>query len=364
VKLAGLVLLASCILPVLRAQSSSGLSVGSAATLPDDPALLLQAQRGPTTALPGAANGRISGIVIDINGGLVPGAQVTVAAPNTPNPVQATADSNGYFSVPGLPPGTYSITIAAPGLQTYIVRDIHLKPGDSYTLPRLGLPIARASADVTVTVTEEQVAQAQLNTELKQRVLGVFPNFYSSFEWDAAPLSFRQKLELSTRSLIDPVSFATTAGVAGVEQYRNTFPEYGRGAEGYGLRYGAAYGDFVLSHTMGSVLFASLLHQDPRYFVMGTGTTRQRTWHALSSSFKQRGDNRHWQPGYSLILGNAATGLIASTYHPGTSMGQLVLGDTLIGFGGRAVDDLFREFVLRGFTHNVPSYAKGKPPQE
>ena len=337
-------------------------------SLPDDPSALLPGS-GPSDpgALPQTAHQApvtISGVVTDRNGGLVPGAHISAVAQNIPGEHDTTADPNGFFSFTGLPAGTYTITITSSGLQTYILRDIRLKPGGSYALPKTDLPIARTSADVTVTLTEEQVAETQLNAELKQRVFGVFPNFYTTFDWNAAPLSARQKMKLSGRALIDPVEFLTTAGVAGAEQYNNTFPEYGRGFAGYSRRYGAAYGDFVLSHTMGSVVFASLLHQDPRYFVMGTGTKRQRTWHALSSAVMQRGDNRRWQPAYSNFLGNATTGLIASTYHPGTSTGQLVLSDSLIGIGGRAVDNLVREFILRRLTSNIPADAQGKPPQE
>lgn len=176
----------------------------------------------------------------------------------------------------------------------------------------------------------------------------------------AAPLTVRQKFKLAERSDADPVFFATLAGIATAEQINNTFPEYGSGPSGYSKRYSAAFGDAVIGRFLGSFLFASAFHQDPRYFVMGTGTVRQRSWHAISSTFIQRGDNRRWQPAYSSLLGNATTGLIASTYHPGTSAGQLVLDNTVVGLGGRAIDNLVREFLLRRLTRNVPASAKGK----
>lgn len=340
----------------LRAQA---LTSQDAAELPEDPGQYLTGQRPAATATtPGTA--RLSGTVIDINGGLVPGAVVTITARDRPGapPSTATADANGSFSVGGLPPGNYSVTITSPGLETYTGRDIRLRAGEAYVMPHVSLPIARTAADVTVSLTEEQVAETQLNAELKQRVLGVFPNFYTTFEWDAAPLSAGKKFKLAARSFTDPVAFVTTAGIAGAEQINGTFPEYGSGFPGYARRYGAAYGDAVISRMMGSVIFASLLHQDPRYFVMGTGTAKRRAWHAVSSAFIQRGDNRRWQPAYSNLLGNAATGALASTYHPGgPGAGMLVLDDTLIGLGGRAFDDLFREFVLPRFTTHVPDPA-------
>ena len=71
----------------------------------------------------------------------------------------------------------------------------------------------------------------------------LFPNFYSSYIWDAAPLSSGQKYQLALRSIADPFTFVGTAMFAAAEQWQNTFPGYGQGAQGYAKRYGAAYAD-------------------------------------------------------------------------------------------------------------------------
>ena len=205
-----------------------------------------------------------------------------------------------------LPPGTYSVTISSPGLKTYVVHDLHLRPGQIYSLPEISLPIARTSADVTVTLTTEELAETELHNELKQRVLGVLPNFYTSYQWNAAPLTANQKLKLTLRAATDPVFLGTTAITAGIEQASNTYPEYGGGPAGYWRRYGAAYGDAVIGRFMGSVVFASrlppgpaLLRDDQRQI------WERRSWHAISSTVIQRGDNRHWQPAYAHLLGSA-----------------------------------------------------------
>ena len=115
---------------------------------------------------------------------------------------------------------------------------------------------------------------------------------------------------------------------------------------------------------MGSVVYASLFHQDPRYFVMTNGSWERRSWHAISSTFMQRDDaTKRFEPAYAHLLGSATTGLIASTYHPGSSPGKLVLDDTILGLGDKAANNLIREFVLRHLAKNIPSYAKGKPPE-
>jgi hypothetical protein len=349
--------------PEMRAPAADDSSVA----LPDapQPASEQQAVRATGAIASGHEPGaRIKGVVSDIQGGLVPGAHIVIASTEASATHETTADSAGFFSVGDLPAGTYSVTISSPGLKTYVIHDLHLRPGETYSVPEVSLPIARTSADVTVTLTTEQLAEEELHNELKQRVLGVLPNFYTSYQWNAAPLTAKQKLRLTMRATTDPVFLGTTAITAAIEQAQNTYPEYGGGPAGYWKRYGAAYGDAVIGRLMGSVVFATVFRQDPRYFVMTNGSWERRSWHAISSTVIQRGDNRRWQPAYAHIFGSASAALIASTYHPGSNPGKLVLDDTVLDLGSKAANNLIREFVLRHLAKNIPSYAKGKPPEE
>jgi hypothetical protein len=350
--------------PEMRAPASDEPST----TLPDAPQPVPEQQASRATnpiAIGHELPVRIKGVVSDMQGGLVPGAHIVIACDDSATTQEATADSVGFFSISNLPAGTYSVTISSPGLETYIVRDLHLKPGETYSMPEVSLPMARTAADITVTVTTEEMAEQELQNELHQRVLGVLPNFYTSYQWDAAPLSPRQKLKLTIRAASDPVFLGTTAITAGISLARNDQPEYGAGAAGYWSRYGSAYGDAVIGRFMGSVVFSSVFHQDPRYFVMTNGSWERRAWHAVSSTFMQRNDKtRRFEPAYANLLGAATAGLIASTYHPGSSPGKMVLDDTVLDLGNKAVNNLIREFVLRHLAKHIPSYAKGRPPED
>jgi len=102
------------------------------------------------------------------------------------------------------------------------------------------------------------------------------PNFYSTYDWNAPPMGAKQKFQLSNRSIIDPVSFLTVAGIAGAEQYKNVIPAYGGGIEGYGKRYGAALANRVSGTLLGKAVYPSIFHQDPRYFYKGKGSIRSR----------------------------------------------------------------------------------------
>jgi hypothetical protein len=212
-------------------------------------------------------------------------------------------------------------------------------------------------------MTPSEIAEAEIKDEEKQRVFGVIPNFYVTYNPAAVPLRPKQKFELAWKSTIDPVNFALTGAIAGIEQATNAFDGYGQGAQGYAKRYGAAYADFVTSTFIGGAILPSLLKQDPRYFYKGTGTRRSRFFYAIANSVICKGDNGHWQANYSGILGGLAAGGISNFYYPPSDRYDLTLTfeNALIGIGSTAANNLLQEFVIRKLTHNVPKYAPSNP---
>jgi hypothetical protein len=172
----------------------------------------------------------------------------------------------------------------------------------------------------------------------------------------------KQKFQLSIRSMIDPVSFLSVAGIAGAEQYRNIFPAYGSGIEGYGKRYGAAMANHVSGYLLGRAIYPSIFHQDPRYFYNGKGTIRSRTLYAISGAVVARGDDGRWKPNYSRVLGNFSAAAVSNLYYPASDRGaSLVLFNGLAETGADAVSNLIREFLLKRITSHVPEGANGQP---
>jgi hypothetical protein len=340
------------------AQQSSAPPVGETG-LPNAPRRELISPRlqGPD------ATASISGTVLDINEGIVPNAKVTLETQSGLAEHVETADSSGFFSFKNLPAGTFKVRIEAADLETFESYVITLHIGERFQLPKIALPIAGDTVAVTVTVTEDQLAEEEVHAELQQRVFGVFPNFYTSFLWDAAPLKPKHKFKLAFRSAIDPVTFFTTGILAGLQQARDTYSDYGQGAEGYAKRYGADYTDLFVGRMLGGAVFPTIFRQDPRYFYQGTGSFKSRTWHALSSAIICRGDNGRRQFNYSHILGNLTAGAISNAYRPDNDRGfGLVIDNALLHTAANAAGNLLREFALRDITTKVASYAKGKQP--
>ena len=125
----------------------------------------------------------------------------------------------------------------------------------------------------------------------------------------------------------------------------------GQGAAGYGKRLGATFAGGYSKILLGDAVFPSLLHQDPRYFYQGTGTTKSRLLHAMATPFFTRGDDGKREINYSNILGDLASGALANAYYPSQDRGAgLVVRSAAIGIGGRMVFGIVQEFVLHKWT--------------
>jgi hypothetical protein len=247
-------------------------------------------------------------------------------------------------------------------LGTVVSSGIVVRPGETTFLPALVLPLSAGTTEVRVTANRDEIAEEEVHAEEGQRILGIVPNFYTSFEWDAAPMNTRQKFQLAFRSVIDPMSFLGAAALAGGEQVRDVDLIYGESPVGFAKRFGAAYANDFDSRMLGSAVFPSLFHQDPRYFYKGSGSTRSRALYAVRQAFICRGDNGHPEPDYSEILGDFAAGGLSNLYYPAAKRGvSLVFVNGLIEIGGHAGTNLVREFLLKGLTTHVSSSGAANP---
>jgi len=312
-----------------------------------------QAQSTPNSQAPGT----IRGTVKDPSGLVVASAVVTLETAAGSNARTTITDEAGVFHFSGVAPGSYTIRIAALGFADWRSTNVVVDSGENPPVSAV-LQVASASTKVDVGLTQQELATEQVKAEEKQRLLGVFPNYFVSYEPNAAPLSAAQKFELGWKTIFDPVTIASSAITAGIQQARNSYHEFGQGTEGYAKRFGADYVDAANGIIIGGVLMQVVFHQDPRYFYKGTGTVRRRFLYAIATAFVCKGDNGHWQPDYSDVLGGLAAGEISTLYYPASSRtGLRLFHNVLLGFGGRAAGNLAQEFVLRKLTTHVPKVA-------
>ena len=301
--------------------------------------------------------GYVSGTILDQSGAVSAGAEVRLSDGGQASNQEIKSGSNGQFLFTNVAPGSFHLTIAAPGFATQEF-SAALRPGETYLVPPIVLAVATAVTAVHVKdspLTEAEVADMQIKEQEKQRVLGIFPNFYVSYDRDALPLNSKQKFRLAWKTTRDPFTVVGVAALAGVEQATNTFDGYGQGAQGYFKRMGASYTDAVTGTFIGSAMLPSLLKQDPRYFYKGTGSTRSRLLYALASPVICKGDNMRWQPNYSNVAGSFASAGISYLYYPGSDRNGagLVVQNSLIRLGEVAFEGALQEFLIRRLTPRV-----------
>ena len=304
-----------------------------------------------TSDAPKPQPGVIVGTVVDPNDDAIPGATVILESPTLKSRRMIASNDKGFFQFNDVEPESYQVKIRAEGFADWTSPEVALKPGQYVilTVPRLQIAIAFSS--VTVGYSAEEVATEEVKLAEKQRIFGIIPNFYVSYDQNAAPLTAKLKFQLAAKVSYDPITFVGVGVAAAAEQAGN-HPNYPQGWKGFGERYGAAYTNGFTDIMIGGAILPSLLHQDPRYFYQGTGTTRSRTLHAVSSAFVCRGDNGKPQPNYSTIGGDLASAAISNAYYPASNRGVgLLLGNFLIGTGQRAAANLAQEFILRRLTH-------------
>jgi len=292
----------------------------------------------------------VNGTTVDPDQAAVPHASISFDGPEKTQHVSLTSDDTGAFTVHGLVPEVpYTITVSAKGFATRTLTAVTLHDGQSLDLAAIVLP---PETDETVdAMTSEEAAKVELKEEEHQRVLGVIPNFYVVYpNAPFAPLSSTQKFHLVAKTLIDPVTLGAAAFAAGINQAADR-PAYVQGAKGYGQRVGAEYADGAVDILFGGAVLPSLLHQDPRYFVQGYGTTKSRLKHALSAPVLCKGDNGKRQFNFSSIGGDLISGAASNIYYPPSDRGvSLTFTTALIVTGGRMANAVLQEFVLPKFT--------------
>jgi len=321
---------------------------------------LLAAQQPPS---PAVAESSISGVVTDTDQAAIPGADVTLEGVDSKTKSSLVSDPSGGFTFASVSPGKYVVLISAKGFASWKIKDvIVVHEGEDFVIPKVELGVEEITTSVNA-ITMEDLAEQQITAEEHQRILGILPNFYVSYVPHAAPLTRKQKFKLAVVVSKDPVTFLTTGITAGIEQAEDDLQGYGQEFSGYAKRYAATYGDRLSSTFLGAALLPSLLHQDPRYFYRGHGHVIVRALYAMSTVAICKGDNGHWQPNYSNVLGNVGSGLISSLYYPDSDRHdvQTTVQNTLIGISTGAIGTLIQEFLLKHLTHGVPPTAGIQP---
>lgn len=152
----------------------------------------------------------ISGLVIDTAAGAIPGASVLVTSTQTGAKFEATTNGNGAFTVPALPVGTYTVTVALQGFKTAVVTDVRVQ---------LGIPTSVKATlevgEIKETVTVTGAAAELINTQT--------PTVSATMNMDQIA-----QIPMPTREVLNAVTFlvgVNQTGIARGEATVNGLPE-------------------------------------------------------------------------------------------------------------------------------------------
>jgi hypothetical protein len=163
--------------------------------------------------------------------------------------------------------------------------------------------------------------------QLLSRKSVVFPDLATS----EGPLSSWGKFKLAANN---SVSLSTLGGAllgAAYNQATNYPSGYGSGGSGYGKRFGSGMARASSDFMFGTFLFASVLHEDPRFYVKKDLSLKQAIKYSLVRVVVTRSDSGNQVVNVAGLLGPLAGETLANTYWPQQNRS---VGDTFIRYVG------------------------------
>lgn len=195
----------------------------------------------------------------------------------------------------------------------------------------------------------------------EERILKVIPDYQTVEDTShpVAAMTAAEKWNLGWKETVDPFNIATTAMTAAFSQRGDQTPKYGEGWSNYGKRFGAAIGDFGSQSFFSAGIFATVLHQDPRYFRDGPASgIAHRVWYSASRLFVCRNDAGRPVFNSSNLLGMSAGIAASNLYYPSASRtGAIMAGRIETSLLGGVTGNLMSEFwpdAQRKFFHKTP----------
>jgi hypothetical protein len=147
--------------------------------------VLLAAALVGTTAQ--AQTTSVSGIVVDSDNRVVPGAAIVVKNARTGTTFETVSSAAGTFAIPAVPTGTYTITVSLPGFKTAVLTDVVANVG--------GPASVRATLEVG---TQSEMISVEAKAELVQTQASAVSTTLEVNQITNLPLTSRSVLDFVT----------------------------------------------------------------------------------------------------------------------------------------------------------------------
>lgn len=168
------------------------------------------------------------------------------------------------------------------------------------------------SATAQSQTTPQENNPLQSGMSFLQRKSVFFPNLATN----SGPLSPWQKFKLAANNSVSLATFGAALTGAAYGQAIDSPAGYGQGGEGYAKRFGAGMARSASANLFGTFLIASVLHEDPRFYVRKHYSFKQSVKYAAVRIVVTRSDSGERVVNFADILGPLAGEALADTYYP------------------------------------------------
>ena len=161
--------------------------------------------------------------------------------------------------------------------------------------------------------------------QVLQQKSRVFPDLATNVE----PFGAWQKFKLAANNSVSLSTISQALVAAGFSQAIDSASGYGQGFDGYAKRFGADMARSASDNLFGTFLIASVLHEDPRFYVRRGLSFKETLKYAGQRLVYTRSDSGDRVINFAGLLGPLASEGLANTYYPKTNQG---IGSTLVRY--------------------------------
>jgi hypothetical protein len=210
----------------------------------------------------------------------------------------------------------------------------------------------QAAADTKQPASTEPKAQAPVAAgQQPKRILGIMPNFRAvSAGTIPPPPTAKQAFMIATKNSFDYSSFIFVGMTSALAEWTNAHPQLGQGMAGYGQYYWRGFLDKTNGNYLVIFAFPTILHQDERYYAMGTGGFWKRAFYAatrVAVAKNYEGENVF---NASEVIGRGTAQAISLSYYPSQTR-------TLGGFASKYAYAIGRDALTNTFREFWPDIA-------
>lgn len=121
--------------------------------------------------------GTLTGTTTDSTGAVVPNAKVTMTNQLNGDVRTTVSNTNGYFSITAIQPGTYTVTVEAQGFKQWKQEGIAFAQGDNRNLPQIALQVGAVNETVEISAGALTVPtdNAEISTTVPENMVDSFP---------------------------------------------------------------------------------------------------------------------------------------------------------------------------------------------